>query len=115
MPLMLILAIALAILTALFVIQNAAVITVSFLIWEFEASLALVLILTLGVGVLIGYLATLPASWRKSSELRQTRRRQSELETMVRKDGGPETRPNAPNPGTEDDSGIEKTSGRGIG
>ena len=110
MPLMLILAIALAILTALFAIQNAAVITVSFLIWEFEASLALVLILTLGVGALIGYLATLPRSWRKSSELRQTRRRQSELESMVRKEGEPEHPQSAPKPGAEDDPGTATIS-----
>ena len=83
MPLVLIAAIVLAILTALFAIQNSTVITVSYLVWRFEASLALVLILTLGVGILIGYLATLPSSWRKSSQLRRTQRRQTELEDRV--------------------------------
>ena len=83
MPLVLIAAIVLAILTALFAIQNATVITVSYLVWRFEASLALVLILTLGVGILIGYLATLPSSWKKSSQLRRTQRRQAELEDRV--------------------------------
>ena len=83
MPLVLIAAIALAVLTALFAIQNATVITVSYLVWQFEASLALVLILTLGVGILIGYLATLPSSWRKSSQLRRTQHRQAELEDRV--------------------------------
>jgi len=83
MPLVLIAAIALAVLTALFAIQNATVITVSYLVWRFEASLALVLILTLGIGILIGYLATLPSSWRKSSQLRRTQRRQADLENRV--------------------------------
>lgn len=106
MPLMLILAIALTILTALFAIQNATVITVSFLVWEFEASLALVLILTLGVGVLVGYLATLPSAWKKSSELRQTRRRESELESLVQKEEEKQGAARASMSTTEDDSGV---------
>ena len=79
----LLLAAAIAVLTALFAIQNSTVITVSYLVWRFEASLALVLILTLGIGILIGYLATVPSSWRKSSQLRRTQRRQAELEDRV--------------------------------
>ena len=74
MPFLLILAIILAALTALFAIQNSSVITVSFLGWEWDASLALILILTLGVGILIGYLAGLPSSMRKGSQLRQVKR-----------------------------------------
>jgi len=74
MPFFLIVAIILAILTALFALQNSAVITVSFLGWEWNASLALILILTLGVGILIGYLAGLPSSLKKGSQLRQVKR-----------------------------------------
>ena len=64
MPLVLIVAVVLAAVTALFAIQNSGVITVSFLGWETDASLALILILTLGIGILIGYLAGLPSSLR---------------------------------------------------
>jgi uncharacterized integral membrane protein len=74
MPLFLILAIALAALTALFAVQNSTVIAVSFLGWEWEASLALILILTLGIGILIGYLAGLPSALKKGSQLRQSKR-----------------------------------------
>ena len=74
MPFLLIIAIILAALTALFAIQNSSVITVWFLGWEWDASLALVLILTLGVGILIGYLAGLPSSLKKGSQLRQVKR-----------------------------------------
>ena len=74
MPFLLIIAIILAALTALFAIQNSSVITVSFLGWEWDASLALILILTLGVGILIGYLAGLPSSLKKGSQLRQVKR-----------------------------------------
>jgi uncharacterized integral membrane protein len=78
MPFLLIVAVILAAATALFAIQNSGVIAVSFLGWEWEASLAL--ILTLGVGILVGYLAGLPASLRKGSQLRQLKRDLGELE-----------------------------------
>ncbi len=74
MPFLLILAVVLAAVTALFAIQNSGVITVSFLGWETDASLALILILTLGIGILIGYLAGLPSSLRKASQLRRVKR-----------------------------------------
>lgn len=74
MPLVLIVAVVLAAVTALFAIQNSGVITVSFLGWETDASLALILILTLGIGILIGYLAGLPSSLRKASQLRRVKR-----------------------------------------
>jgi uncharacterized integral membrane protein len=76
----LIVAIALAALVAIFAIQNSSVIMVSFLAWHWEASLALILILVLGTGILIGYLAGLPSAWKNKSELRQQRREISELE-----------------------------------
>jgi len=79
MPLFMILAVALAAASAVFAIQNAGVITVSFLGWAWEASLALILILSLGVGIVIGYLAGLPSTLKKASALRQTRRELDEL------------------------------------
>lgn len=80
MPFLLIIAIVLAAITALFAIQNSGVITVSFLGWEWDASLALILILTLGIGILVGYLAGLPASLRKGRQLRQVKRDLGALE-----------------------------------
>ncbi len=80
MPFLLIVAVILAAATALFAIQNSGVIAVSFRGWQWEASLALILILTLGVGILVGYLAGLPASLRKGSQLRQLKRDLGELE-----------------------------------
>ena len=79
----LIAAIVLAALVAIFALQNSAVIMVSFLAWHWEASLALVLILVLGAGILVGYLAGLPSAWKSKSELRQQRREISELEKEV--------------------------------
>jgi uncharacterized integral membrane protein len=76
----LIAAIALAALVAIFALQNSSVIMVSFLAWHWEASLALVLILVLGAGILVGYLAGLPSAWKHKSELRQQRREIADLE-----------------------------------
>ncbi len=83
MPGLLIVAIVLAATIAVFAIQNADVIAVSFLGWDWEASLALILILTLGVGVLIGYLVALPSSLRKGSQLRQARRELEDMEELA--------------------------------
>lgn len=82
----LIAAIVLAALVAIFALQNSAVIMVSFLAWHWEASLALVLILVLGAGILVGYLAGLPSAWKSKSELRQQRREISDLEKEVGSD-----------------------------
>lgn len=83
MPFLMIVAIALAALTAVFAIQNSDVIRVSFLGWDWEASLAIILILTLGVGVLVGYLLGLPSRMKKGSQLRQTRRELENLEEVA--------------------------------
>lgn len=83
MPVLLIVAIALAALTAVFAIQNSGVIAVSFLGWEWEASMALILIVTLGVGILVGYLAGLPSKMKKGSQLRQTKRELENLEELA--------------------------------
>ncbi|MGB6337922.1 MAG: LapA family protein [Thermoanaerobaculia bacterium] len=73
-------AIALAAVVAIFALQNSSVIMVSFMAWHWEASLALVLILVLGAGILVGYLAGLPSAWKNKAELRQHRREIADLE-----------------------------------
>jgi len=83
MPALLIIAIVLAALTAVFAIQNSGVIAVTFLGWEWEASLALILIMTLGVGILVGYLAGLPSRVKKGSQLRQARKDLEGLEDLA--------------------------------
>ena len=72
--------IVLAVVCVVFAVQNSAVITVSFLAWEANASLALILMITLGAGILIGYLAGLPSVWKRGSETRQLRRQVQDLQ-----------------------------------
>ena len=83
MPALLIVAIVLAALTAVFAIQNSGVIAVTFLGWEWEASLALILIVTLGIGILVGYLSGLPSKVKKGSQLRQAKKDLAGLEELA--------------------------------
>ena len=53
-------ALVLTILAGLFAAQNAVPITVKFLFWKFEGSLALVLILSFALGVVVTLLALIP-------------------------------------------------------
>ncbi len=61
MQLQLIVAIIVAILAVVFALQNAVPITVSFLTWKFESSLALVLLITISLGVIMSLLVSVPS------------------------------------------------------
>jgi uncharacterized integral membrane protein len=64
MRLFLILALLLAVVVAIFAVQNNTPITVSFLVWTLDGSMALVLIITLAFGFLIGLLVSTPSAIR---------------------------------------------------
>lgn len=49
-----------------FAIQNNSVVALSFLGWQFQSSLALVVIIMLGAGVLIGIMICVPGLIRRS-------------------------------------------------
>lgn len=80
---LLILALLVAIVAVIFAVQNAASITVSFLVWQFGASLALVLLLAVAVGVLLVMLVTAPGNIRNSWNLSRLKKRVAELEAEV--------------------------------
>ena len=61
MQILLISGIAFAIVAVLFALQNNVPVTVSFFAWSFDGSLALVLLITLGLGAVIAGLVTSPA------------------------------------------------------
>lgn len=79
-PILLILAFLIAIAAIIFALQNTAAVTVSFFVWQFHQSLALVLILTAIVGVLIGILTVLPGSIRSKWRLANQRKKIDALE-----------------------------------
>jgi lipopolysaccharide assembly protein A len=71
----LIAALGLAILTVIFALQNTIPIVVTFLVWKFEGSLALVLMLTFALGVLVSSLVSIPAIVKEDRQFQIRRRR----------------------------------------
>lgn len=53
----------------IFALQNTAVVTLSFMGWQFESSLALLVVVTLVVGMLISALALLPSAIAESIKI----------------------------------------------
>ena len=73
----------LAILLAVFVLQNNVAVAVSFLFWRFESTLALVLLASLAVGVITVVLVTIPANWRRRGTLSRQRKELTELQNKL--------------------------------
>lgn len=84
MQLMLILGITFAIGAVAFALQNNIAVTVSFIVWSFESSLAMVLLLALGLGALITGLVSSPAVIRRQWSGTRLRRQVDGLETEKR-------------------------------
>lgn len=76
-------ALIIAIIAVIFALQNAITITVSFFFWQFDGSLALVLLLTLALGFLISFFATMPAIIRRSWTIAGQKRRINTLEKQL--------------------------------
>lgn len=64
----------------LFAVQNSTIITLAFIKWTFEGSLAFILTLVFAVGMLTGIFLSIPTWWRKARENRSQRRRIKDLE-----------------------------------
>jgi uncharacterized integral membrane protein len=73
-------AILFVILGILFALQNTAPVTVSFMLWSFEGSLALVFVLAVLLGGLIASLAATPRVLRQQWQLFRLRRQVDKLE-----------------------------------
>lgn len=80
MQIFLFLALLITIALVLFAVQNAALVTITFLAFRFEGSLAFILVVVFASGVLSGILMTVPSLWKKSSSLRQQRKKVKQLE-----------------------------------
>jgi uncharacterized integral membrane protein len=81
MQLQLITAIVVAILAVVFALQNAIPITVSFLGWKFESSLALVLLITLALGILMSLLVSVPSMIKRRKIISNQKKKIQELES----------------------------------
>lgn len=80
MQLMLIAGIAFAIGAVVFALQNNSSVVVTLALWNFEGSLAVVLLVAVGIGALIAGLVSTPAMIRGQWENRRLRRQVAELE-----------------------------------
>ncbi len=79
----LILAAVLGIFVAVFAIQNAAAVTVKFLFWEFESSLAVLIILAMLAGMLLVFLISIPGRIKRRKELYDRDKKIRELEKKL--------------------------------
>lgn len=80
---LLILALIVAIIAIMFAIQNTAPVTVTFFLWQFHQSLALVLIIAVLVGALILLLAVLPSVFRGQWNSKNLKKRIVTLEKSL--------------------------------
>jgi len=81
--LFLIIALFIAISAVIFALQNSVPVTVSFLIWKFESSLALVLLISLGLGVLVSFLLSIPTMIKRNWSISNYKKRIQELEENI--------------------------------
>ena len=65
--------------TIIFALQNITTITVAFLNWQFEGSLALILMLAVCVGILLSALFSLPDEIKRSFQISRLRKTNDEL------------------------------------
>lgn len=78
----LILSILLAVLAVIFALQNPDSTYVNLGMWRLEGSTALVLIVTFGIGVLVGLLATLPSLIRRNRRVKTLEREHTAATTL---------------------------------
>lgn len=82
MQIKIIAAIFIAMAGVIFAMQNNVPVTVNFLLWRFDSSLALVLLAALALGAIIVALLTTPATIRRQWQLIRQKRRIDELERL---------------------------------
>jgi putative membrane protein len=83
LTILLILALLVAVVAVIFALQNPTAITVSFLVWKFDQSLALILLLALALGVIIGLLTILPSVIRSKWQLSARKKKIDALEKSL--------------------------------
>lgn len=67
----------------IFALQNLTTITVVFLAWQFEGSLALILVLAVFTGIVMSSLLSLPGVIKKSFQISSLRRHNDKLKSEI--------------------------------
>jgi putative membrane protein len=83
MQIFLFFALLISVLAVAFAIQNNAPTTVSFAIWKYNGSLALVLLVAVAAGALISFFVSLPSNLKTRWTIRQQRKKLTELESSL--------------------------------
>ena len=83
MQILLIFSLIIAFLAILFAIQNTEIVSIRFLLWETQGSLALILFIALVAGALISYLATTPGQIRQRMANSSQRKQIAQLESQL--------------------------------
>ncbi len=83
MTIFLFLSLIVAAISVIFALQNTEIVEITFLLWTFKSSVALVVLVSLALGALISYLASTPTMLRKDRANRNQRKRITELEASV--------------------------------
>jgi uncharacterized integral membrane protein len=83
MQIFLFFALIIAVLAVFFALQNSDPVQVKFAVWEFNSSLAFVLLIALTAGVLISVFVSLPSNVRARWTIRQQRKKLNEHEISL--------------------------------
>ncbi len=83
MQIFLFIALIISALAILFAAQNNDPASVSFIVWDFESSLAFILVITLAAGALISFFVALPTNIRVRWALRNQKKKITELEKSL--------------------------------
>ncbi|MBN1147118.1 MAG: LapA family protein [Anaerolineales bacterium] len=83
MQIFLFFALFIAILAIIFAVQNNDPVQVSFIKWDFDGSLALVLLIAMAAGALISFFASLPTNIKVRWALRNQKKKLAELEASL--------------------------------
>lgn len=70
-------------LVLIFAVQNIAVVNVVFLTWQFEGSLALIVVLSIAVGMLLSWFLSLPNIFNKQARISKLKREKDTLKDEV--------------------------------
>lgn len=81
MQIFLVLALIIALIAVVFTIQNTALVTVTFLVWDLNHSLAFVVLLAILAGVLISQFVAMPGRFKRKMEITTQSKKIKDMET----------------------------------
>lgn len=70
-------------LVAIFAVQNAGEVTVRFLIWTFQTSVVIVILMSAGMGALLAAVVSLPQTLKARRRLRESDKRLEQLTSQL--------------------------------